>query len=140
EIAAICGENNVKFVLDTSGTALNNLIDTKPFLVKPNINELGDLFNVEISTKEEAFFYAQKLIGKGIQHVVVSMGGEGALLVTNDLALIAEVPKGQVVNSVGAGDSLVAGFLASYTKNENATEAFRYGVASGSATAFTSDL
>jgi 1-phosphofructokinase len=140
ELAAICEKNNVKFVLDTSGSALIDLIHTKPFLVKPNIEELGELFNVEISTKEEAFHYAQKLVGKGIQHVVVSMGGEGALLVTKDLALLAVAPKGLVVNTVGAGDSLVAGFLASFTKNENATEAFRYGVASGSATAFSSDL
>jgi 1-phosphofructokinase len=140
EIAAICEKNNIKFVLDTSGSALIDLIHTKPFLVKPNIEELGELFNVEISTKEEAFHYAQKLVGKGIQHVVVSMGGEGALLVTKDLALLAEAPKGLVVNTVGAGDSLVAGFLASFTKDENATEAFRYGVASGSATAFSSDL
>jgi 1-phosphofructokinase len=140
EIAAICEKNNIKFVLDTSGSALIDLIHTKPFLVKPNIEELGELFNVEISTKEEAFHYAQKLVGKGIQHVVVSMGGEGALLVTKDLALLAVAPKGLVVNTVGAGDSLVAGFLASFTKNENATEAFRYGVASGSATAFSSDL
>jgi 1-phosphofructokinase len=140
EIAAICEKNNIKFVLDTSGSALIDLIHTKPFLVKPNIEELGELFNTVISTKEEAFHYARKLVGKGIQHVVVSMGGEGALLVTKDLALLAEAPKGQVVNTVGAGDSLVAGFLASFTKNENATEAFRYGVASGSATAFSSDL
>lgn len=140
ELAAICEKNNVKFVLDTSGSALIDLIHTKPFLVKPNIEELGELFNVEISTKEEAFHYAQKLVGKGIQHVVVSMGGEGALLVTKDLALLAEAPRGRVVNTVGAGDSLVAGFLASFTRNENATEAFRYGVASGSATAFSSDL
>jgi 1-phosphofructokinase len=140
EIAAICEKNNIKFVLDTSGSALIDLIHTKPFLVKPNIEELGELFNTVISTKEEAFHYARKLVGKGIQHVVVSMGGEGALLVTKDLALLAEAPKGLVVNTVGAGDSLVAGFLASFTKNENATEAFRYGVASGSATAFSSDL
>jgi 1-phosphofructokinase len=140
ELAAICEKNNIKFVLDTSGSALMDLIHTKPFLVKPNIEELGELFNVEISTKEEAFHYAQKLVRKGIQHVVVSMGGEGALLVTEDLALLAEAPRGRVVNTVGAGDSLVAGFLASFTRNENATEAFRYGVASGSATAFSSDL
>ena len=140
ELAAICEKNNVKFVLDTSGSALKELIHTKPFLIKPNLEELGELFNIEISTKEEAFYFAKKLVGKGIQHVIVSMGGEGALLVTKNLALLAEAPKGQVVNTVGAGDSLVAGFLASFMKDENATDAFRYGVASGSATAFSSDL
>ncbi|WP_172370884.1 1-phosphofructokinase [Sporosarcina jiandibaonis] len=140
ELAAICEKNNVKFVLDTSGSALKDLIHTKPFLIKPNIEELGELFHTEITTKEEALHFAKNLVGKGIQHVVVSMGGEGALLVTEDLTLFAEAPKGQVVNTVGAGDSLVAGFLASFTKNEDASEAFRYGVASGSATAFSSDL
>ena len=140
ELAAICEKNNVKFVLDTSGSALKELIHTNPFLIKPNIEELGELFNTEISTKEEAFHFAKKLVGKGIQHVVVSMGGEGALLVTKNLGLFADSPKGKVVNTVGAGDSLVAGFLASFTKDENVTEAFRYGVASGSATAFSSDL
>ena len=140
EMATICTTKGIRFVLDTSGPALKELIHTKPFLIKPNEVELGELFNTEITTKQEAFYYAKKLVEKGVQHVVVSMGGEGALLVTKDLAIAAEAPKGKVVNTVGAGDSLVSGFLASYVKNQNATEAFRYGVASGSATAFQSDL
>ena len=140
KIATICTNKGIRFVLDTSGPALKELIDTKPFLIKPNEEELGELFNTEITTKQEAFYYAKKLVEKGVQHVVVSMGGEGALLVTKDLALVAEAPKGQAVNTVGAGDSLVSGFLASYINNQDATEAFRYGVASGSATAFQSDL
>lgn len=139
-LARICENNEVHFVLDTSGPALKKLIHTKPFLVKPNADELGELFDTTITTKQEAFHYAKKLITLGIQHVVVSMGGEGALLVTKEVALAAEAPKGQVVNTVGAGDSLVAGFLASFVQNENAIEAFRYGVASGSATAFRSDI
>ena len=140
EMAMICTTKGIRFVLDTSGPALKELIHTKPFLIKPNEEELGELFNTKITTKQEAFYYAKKLVKKGVQHVVVSMGGEGALLVTKDLAIAAEAPKGQVVNTVGAGDSLVSGFLASYVKDQNATEAFRYGVASGSATAFQSDL
>lgn len=140
ELAAICERNKVHFVLDTSGPALKKLIRTKPFLMKPNAAELGELFDTQITTKQEAFHYAKKLVALGVQHVVVSMGGEGALLVTKELALAAESPKGQAVNTVGAGDSLVAGFIASYVQNGNATEAFRYGVASGSATAFQSDL
>lgn len=139
-LAGICENNEVHFVLDTSGPALKKLIHTKPFLMKPNDEELGELFDTTIKTKQEAFHYAKKLVALGVQHVVVSMGGEGALLVTKELALAAEAPKGQVVNTVGAGDSLVAGFLASYVQHEDATEAFRYGVASGSATAFRSDL
>ena len=140
EIATICTNKGIRFVLDTSGPALKELIHTKPFLIKPNEEELGELFDTKITTKQEALYYAKKLVEKGVQHVVVSMGGEGALLVTKDLAIAAEAPTGKVVNTVGAGDSLVSGFLASYVKDSDATEAFRYGVASGSATAFQSDL
>ena len=140
EMATVCTNKGIRFVLDTSGPALEELIHTKPFLIKPNEEELGELFNTKITTKQEAFYYAKKLVEKGVQHVVVSMGGEGALLVTKDLAIAAEAPTGKVVNTVGAGDSLVSGFLASYINDEDATKAFRYGVASGSATAFQSDL
>lgn len=140
QLAEICEKNDVHFVFDTSGPALKKLIHMKPFLMKPNAEELGELFDTTITTKQEAFHYARKLVALGVQHVVVSMGGEGALLVTEKLALEAEAPKGQVVNTVGAGDSLVAGFIASYVQHENVREAFRYGVATGSATAFRSDL
>lgn len=140
EIAETCERNGVHFVLDTSGPALKTLIQTKPFLVKPNADELGELFNTTITTKEEAFYYAKKLVAQGVQHVVVSMGGEGALLVTKNLALSAKATKGKVVNTVGAGDSLVAGFIAAYVASEIVHDAFRYAVASGSATAFQSDL
>lgn len=139
-LAKKCLQKDVRFVLDTSGGALKKLIHMKPFLVKPNIEELGELFDTKIETKEDALFYARQLIALGVEHVVVSMGGAGALLVTEKLALMAKAPKGKVVNTVGAGDSLVAGFISSYVEKEDAIEAFRYGVASGSATAFQSDL
>jgi 1-phosphofructokinase len=140
DIATICNDNGVRFVLDTSGSALKELIDMKPFLIKPNEQELGELFDTVIENKQEAHYYAKKLVDKGVQHVIVSMGGEGALLVTKEIAVFAEAPKGIVVNTVGAGDSLVSGFLASFTKDGDPIEAFRSGVASGSATAFRVDL
>lgn len=140
QIAATCHEKGVRFVLDTSGPALKALKSTKAFLMKPNDEELGELFDTTIKTKAEAFHYAKKLVDLGVEHVVVSLGGDGALLVTKELAIAAKAPKGKVVNTVGAGDSLVAGFVASYVEKEDAREAFRYGVASGSATAFRSDL
>ncbi|MBP1968493.1 1-phosphofructokinase [Virgibacillus natechei] len=140
ELAAACRENGVHFVLDTSGSALKQLVQTKPFLIKPNEHELGELFDTTISNKAEAVYYAKQLVAAGLEHVIVSMGGEGAILVTNNLVLTAESPKGTVVNTVGAGDSLVSGFLASYMANKDAAAAFRYGVASGSATAFQTDL
>ena len=117
DIATICNDNGVRFVLDTSGSALKGLIDMKPFLIKPNEQELGELFDTVIENKQEAHYYAKKLVDKGVQHVIVSMGGEGALLVTKEIAVFAESPKGIVVNTVGAGDSLVSGFLASFTKD-----------------------
>lgn len=139
-LANHCHENGVHFVLDTSGPALQHLIHTKPFLIKPNQQELGELFATTIHSKEQAVHYAQKLVDKGIGHVVVSMGGAGAILVTKDRALSAKAPKGHVINTVGAGDSLVSGFLANYIHTKDAVKAFRYGIASGSATAFLPDL
>lgn len=140
ELAKICQANGVRFVLDTSGPALQSLIDTPVFLIKPNQQELGELFGVEIASLSDAFHYANKLVARGTEHVVVSMGGDGALLVTKDTALIAKAPQGTVVNTVGSGDSLVSGFIASYATDQDSELAFRYGVASGSATAFRSDL
>lgn len=139
-IANICEEKGVAFVLDTSGPNLKALIDTKPFLIKPNDEELGELFNTTIANKKEAVFYAKKLVACGVQHVIVSLGGNGAILVTENEVLVAEAPKKTVINTVGAGDSLVAGFIASYVRNGKAAAAFLYGVASGSATAFLPDL
>lgn len=140
ELAQICRAQDVRFVLDSSGAALKELIKAKPFLIKPNEHELGELFNVEITSKHEAYQYAKKIVDAGVQHVIVSFGGDGAMLVTQDGAFIAEAPKGQVVNTVGSGDSLVSGFIASYSKDANAVTAFQYSIASGSATAFQSDL
>jgi len=140
EIASICNEQDVHFVLDTSGPALKDLVHTQPFLIKPNEHELGELFDTIIVNKQQASHYAKRLVNQGVQHVIVSMGEEGALLVTKDLVVSAKAPQGKVVNTVGSGDSLISGFIASYTKDKDAEKAFRYGVASGSATAFRSDL
>lgn len=141
ELAAYCEKNKVKLVVDTSGPALKQIMEIiKPFFIKPNVQELEELVGKTIHSKEEAIVYAKELIGDGIQHVVVSMGGEGALYVSAEETLFATVPKGKLVNSVGAGDSLVSGFIASYSQDGCAEKAFRYGVASGSATAFQSDL
>ncbi|ARF13357.1 1-phosphofructokinase [Sporosarcina ureae] len=141
ELATLCEKNKVRLVVDTSGPALKQIMEiTKPFLIKPNEQELGELVGKTIHSKQEAVGYAKKLVGEGIQHVVISMGKEGALYVSATETLAATAPKGKLVNSVGAGDSLVSGFIASYSIDGHAENAFRYGVASGSATAFQSDL
>lgn len=140
ELAKLCKEKHIRFVVDTSGSALKELVNHAPFLIKPNIHELGDIYGVQLSTKAEAYDYAKKLLDGGVENVIVSLGGDGALFVNKSAAFIAEAPKGQVVNTVGSGDSLVSGFVAAFCRTENPLEAFKYGVASGSATAFQSDL
>ncbi|WP_342044184.1 1-phosphofructokinase [Bacillus sp. OTU530] len=139
-LAAAARARGVKIVADTSGPALQEIIEEKLFLIKPNHHELGELFETTITSKEESIAYAKRLVESGIQNVIVSMAGAGALLITNHKILYANAPKGTVKNSVGAGDSTIGGFLAAYTKGKALEECFRYGVASGSATAFSSDL
>ncbi|KHE68474.1 phosphofructokinase [Halobacillus sp. BBL2006] len=139
-IADICHKNGTKFVADTSGEALKQLIGHPLFFLKPNHYELGDLFSTTIDSKEKAAQYGRKLVDEGVQHVIISMGGDGAVYVGKKENLFANVPKGTVKNSVGAGDSVVSGFVAALTKGATVKDAFRYGVAAGSATAFNDDL
>ncbi len=140
QIQAKCLKNDVKVVVDTTGEALLNTLQYRPFLIKPNNYELGELFNTDINTREKIIHYGKELIKLGAQNVIVSMGAEGALLISEEGIFHASAPKGTVQNSVGAGDSLIGGFLASYSKNFNLVEAFRWGAAAGSATAFSLDL
>lgn len=131
---------NSKVIVDTTGDALTSTLKYKPFLIKPNIHELGDIFDVEIKDIKNCIYYANKLKDMGAQNIIISMGKHGALLLCAEGIYTASAPKGEVKNSVGAGDSVVAGFLAQYTKSFNIVESFRYGAASGSATAFSKDL
>ncbi|MDG4655346.1 1-phosphofructokinase [Ectobacillus antri] len=130
----------IRVAVDASKKILLDVVCHKPFVVKPNHHELGELFNTEINSVTDAVQYGRKLAEMGAQHVIVSMAGDGAVLLTENETYFATVPKGNVINSVGAGDSLVAGFLGRYVQTQNILEAFRYGVATGSATAFSSDL
>ncbi|QXE00869.1 1-phosphofructokinase [Terribacillus sp. DMT04] len=139
-MADICEKNGTRFIADTSSAALQDLIGKRMFLVKPNHHELGELFNTTISSIEDIVSYARKLHETGIENVIVSMGGEGAIFVNQYHAWKAETPQGTVKNSVGAGDSMVAGFLAAFEKTNNYEQAFTYAVAAGSATAFSDDL
>ncbi|MCI0766138.1 1-phosphofructokinase [Bacillus sp. TL12] len=139
-MASFGAERHIHIIVDASGSALQHVIQNKPFLIKPNHHELGELFAEKLSTVEEIIPYGRKLIEQGVQNVIVSMAGDGALLFTNEGVYEATVPNGTVINSVGAGDSLVAGFVGIYEKTKDVEEAFRYGVATGSATAFSADL
>ena len=140
ELVKLCNENGTKFVVDAEGELLKKVLPLKPFLIKPNHHELGDLFNTVITSKQEAISYGQELIKQGAQNVIVSLAEKGAVLINKDLSFTATVPKGKVKSSVGAGDSMVAGFLATYAKTKSIEEAFRFSVAAGSATAFSIGL
>ncbi|ANX10819.1 1-phosphofructokinase [Fictibacillus arsenicus] len=140
EIAKKCLQKGVKAVIDTAGTALIKTFPHSPFLIKPNHHELGALFQTKIESVEDAVFYGKKLLNEGVENVIVSMAGEGAIFLNKQHALLANVPAGIVKNSVGAGDSVVAGFLSQIIQHNDIQTAFNYGVASGSATAFSEDL
>lgn len=139
-IAKFCQENNIRFVIDTGGQTLKDALKYKPFLIKPNHHELSDLLGVEIHSKEDVLQYADKLLDLGPTNILVTLGGEGAVLVSEETIAYANVPKGELKNSVGAGDSTVAGFLASFVEIGDLLHAFKTGVACGSATAFSEDL
>lgn len=131
----------IKFVVDATGELLLNVLAYKPFLIKPNHHELAELFNVEIKNEDEIIQYAKKLKEMGARNVLISMAGDGAIFITeNDEVLKSEVPKGKVINSVGAGDSMVGGFISGYLKNNKLEEAFKMGVVTGSASAFSEGL
>ncbi|MDC3416187.1 1-phosphofructokinase [Aquibacillus salsiterrae] len=139
-LASICEQNNVHFIVDTSSQALKEIIGSKLFLIKPNHHELGELFETTIRSYEDAVHFGKKLQRKGAIHVIISMGGDGAVYVGEHESYYAKAPTGQVKNTVGAGDSMVSGFLSAYTKSANPKKAFQYAIASGSATAFSDDL
>lgn len=127
----------VRIFLDAKGQALRNSLSQHPFLIKPNHHELGELFGVQISTPQDAYIYGRKAIELGAENVIVSMAGEGAVFVNSQHAYYAQIPPSEPVNSIGAGDSVVAGFLYNYIKTGKVAEAFRFAVAAGSTTALS---
>lgn len=140
ELIKIIQEKDAQFVIDTTGESLRKALQEKPLVVKPNNHELAELFGIEFSGIDDIIKYAQKLREMGAQYVMISMAGDGGLLVTADGVYRSLAPQGTVVNSVGAGDSMLAGFTGTYADTHDPVEAFRYGLASGSATAFSEDL
>lgn len=134
-------QNNVTFVVDATKELLMNVLKYKPFLIKPNKEELEETFKEKIETKEDIIAHAKKLQEMGAQNVLISLGGEGAILITSDnKEYFSKTPKGKVVNTVGAGDSMIAGFIAGYIKSGDFEHAFKMGIATGSASAFSMDL
>ena len=127
----------IHFVVDATKELLLKVLKYHPFLIKPNNHELGEMFGVTLKTRDEIVTYAKKLQEMGAENVLVSMAGDGAILLTEDGVIYeAKPPKGKVLNSVGAGDSMVAGFLTGYLNTGEYEKAFRLGVVTGSETAF----
>ncbi len=134
-------DRGVKVVVDATKNLLLNVLTYRPFLIKPNHHEIAEMFGVTISTTEDLLQYGNRLKDMGARNVLISMGGDGAILLAeNGEVYRSNVPKGGVKNSVGAGDSMVAGFIAGYEKTQCYEQALRLGAASGSATAFSSDV
>lgn len=130
-----------EFVIDTTGQALLDTLAAHPLVVKPNHHELAALFgDAEYTDLHQVVAAGRKLLKLGAQHVLVSMAGKGALLVEADHAYHGSAAPGQVVNSVGAGDSMLAGFTGTLAETQDPQEAFKVGIACGSATAFSKDL
>ncbi|SDI64981.1 1-phosphofructokinase [Dolosicoccus paucivorans] len=137
-IAKLCQEKQARLVLDTNRDLLTRCLAYEPFVIKPNHHELGDIFGVEVTKEEEIIYYAKQLQQQGAQNVIVSCGGDGAYLISQEGKVYqSNVPIGTVVNSVGAGDSMVAGFVARYLETKDFQQALQYGAATGSATAFS---
>ena len=131
----------VLFVVDATGELLLNVLQFEPFLIKPNNHELGEIFNVTLTARADVVPYARRLQERGARNVLVSMSGQGAVLVdeTGAVRMLA-APEGRLVNAVGAGDSMVAGFVAGWTRKQDYDYAFRMGISAGSASAFSEML
>ena len=141
KIMELLSGTGVRFVVDATKDLLLNSLKYRPFFIKPNNDELGEIFGVRIEKPETAIQYARKLREMGAVNVLVSMGGEGAVLVDeNGKEYYMPAINGKVVNTVGAGDSMVAGFLAGYVQKSDYAYALQLGTAAGGATAFGEGL
>ena len=134
-------DKGIMIVVDATRDLLMNVLEYRPFLIKPNNHELGEIFEVTLKTREDVIPYGRKLQEKGARNVLISMAGEGAVLIAeNGEVYSSPAPKGTLVNGVGAGDSMVAGFMTGWMEKQDYEHAFRMGVATGSASAFSEYL
>lgn len=141
KICSIVKKQNVKIVVDATKNLLVQALKYNPFLIKPNNEELGEIFGAEIHTKEDAYVYGKKLKEMGAKNVLVSMGKTGAALIDESgQEYFLKSPEGKRVNTVGSGDSMVAGFIAGFLKYNNYNDALKMGVSAGSASALSKYL
>ena len=141
DILSMLQGRDVLTVADATGDLLLNVLEYRPFLIKPNMSELGEIFSLNLSSVSDAAEYSAKLQKMGARNVLVSMGADGALLLDEygKQHFMPAFP-GKVVNTVGSGDSMVAGFVAGYSKTADFDYALKLGSAAGSATAFCEGL
>ncbi len=134
-------DKDLRIVVDATGKLLKNVLPYKPFLIKPNNHEMEEIFDTKIESEEELISYGKKLQEMGARNVLISRAGDGSILISEDGDVIIEgVARGTVLNSVGAGDSMVAGFVAGYAEKQDYRYALKLGTASGGATAFSDGL
>ena len=140
-LMAVVAGKGVEVIVDAAGELLKQALSFHPFLIKPNHHELGELFGVEFTARSKLIPYAGELQKLGARNVLVSMAGKGAVLVAEDGRVFElDVPKGVLKNGVGAGDSMVAGFLSGWLQTGDYETAFKMGVCAGSASAFSENL
>lgn len=137
EICKKIDKKEVRIVVDATGDTLVKTLKYHPFLIKPNQYELGEIFGIEISNQDEAIKYAKKLQQKGAQNVLISMGSKGAILIDENGKAYKRkaLNTNKIINTVGAGDSMVAGFIAGYELFSNYEKALQMGIAAATATA-----
>ena len=141
DIISMVVKKNVKVIVDATSNLLLNTLKYNPFLIKPNIHELEEIFDTKIDCIDSTIFYATKLKDMGAENVLISMGKDGALLIDSKGKIyLSNAPYGDVVNTVGSGDSMVAGFISGYLKTKDYKEALKLGASCGSATAFSSGI
>ena len=141
KIMAMLDGRGVSIVVDATRDLLMKVLPYHPFLIKPNNHELGEIFGVPLDTRQSVIPYGKKLQEMGAVNVLISMAGEGAVLIAENGQVYEEpAPKGKLINGVGAGDSMVAGFMAGYMKEHDYRYAFHMGIAAGSASAFSEHL
>lgn len=134
-------QQGAEIVLDISGPALRQALRYRPFLIKPNQHELEEVLGVSIPDREQALLHGKKLQELGARNVLISLGAEGAVLLDEKGGVYSKkAPDGLLVSSVGAGDSMVAGFLAGWIQSHAYDQAFCMGLAAGSASAFSWDI
>ena len=141
DIISMVAKKNVKVIVDATSNLLLNTLKYNPFLIKPNIHELEEIFDTKIDCIDNTIFYATKLKDMGAENVLISIGKDGALLIDSKGKIyLSNAPKGDVINTVGSGDSMVAGFISGYLKTKDYKEALKLGASCGSATAFSSGI